>query len=166
MLPANGLPWFCQSFHGHCSPPFFVVNAAFWTIKSHSTSTPHSSTRVLYFSGWMPHELHNFKRGRNFKLGSSMDPSWIFRRFDSAPPSRQSPYGCLHPKLQPGMSRWWDWWIHERASHQKSKTDGYTDGFMGEVYTVDGYLSDVCLYQYLERDQTKREHIEIKCKWK
>ena len=49
MLPANGWPWFCQSFHGHCSPPFFVVNAAFWTIKSNSTSAPHSSTVSYIF---------------------------------------------------------------------------------------------------------------------
>ena len=34
------------------------------------------------------------------------------------------------------------------------------------MYTVEGYLSDVCLYQYLERDQTKRERIKIKCKRK
>ena len=53
---------------------FFLLNAAFWRIKSHSTSTPHSSTRVWY-SGWMPHELHNFKRGR----GRNWEAPWTHR---------------------------------------------------------------------------------------
>ena len=160
MLPANGWPWFCQSFHGHCSPPFFVVNAAFWTIKPHSTSTPHSSTRVLYFSGWMPHELHNFKRGCN-QLGSSS----IFRHgfcasFEAItvwmPSSKASAW---HVPVVGLVDSW-------TGKPPKVENKRVYRRLYGEVYTVDGYLSDVCLYQYLERDQTKRERIIIKCERK
>jgi len=147
MLPANGLPWFCQSFHGHCSPFFFC-----WTPHSEELNLIlllrpiHQHVSDILVECHMNSTISN---GAAVATGKLHGPIVFCTSFEAItvwmPSSKASAWMGKPPKVE------------NRRVYRR---------LYGEVYTVDGYLSDVCLYQYLERDQTKRERIKIKCKRK